>query len=127
MMQILAAGDVAALVRDGDTILIGGSGSGHAVPEALIKAVEQRFLEREAPRNLTTIHPVGLGNRKEAGASRFAHSGLVKRVVCGTVVDAPPIAEMASRGEIECYTLPQGALSQLIREIAAGRPGLVTH
>ncbi len=34
---------------------------------------------------------------------------------------------MASRDLIECYTLPQGALSQLIREIAAGRPGLITH
>lgn len=126
-MKVLTAAAAASLVRDGDTILIGGSGSGHAVPEALIAAVEQRFLDEQQPRALTTIHPVGLGNRAEAGASRFAHEGLIRRVVCGTVVDAPPIAEMASRDAIECYTLPQGALSQLIREIAAGRPGLVTH
>lgn len=126
-MKILTASAAAALVRDGDTILIGGSGSGHAVPEALIAAVEQRFLADQQPRELTTIHPVGLGNRADAGASRFAHEGLIRRVVCGTVVDAPPLAAMASRDAIECYTLPQGALSQLIREIAAGRPGLVTH
>ncbi|MPT22019.1 MAG: RepB family plasmid replication initiator protein, partial [Starkeya sp.] len=126
-MKILTASAAAALVRDGDTILIGGSGSGHAVPEALIAAVEQRFLAEQQPRRLTTIHPVGLGNRGEAGASRFAHGGLIRRVVCGTVVDAPPLAAMASRDAIECYTLPQGALSQLIREIAAGRPGLLTH
>jgi propionate CoA-transferase len=126
-MQILTASAAAALVRDGDTILISGSGSGHAVPEALIAAVEQRFIDQQQPRSITTIHPVGLGNRAEAGASRFAHEGLVRRVVCGTVVDAPPIADMASRDLIECYTLPQGALSQLIREIAAGRPGLITH
>lgn len=126
-MQILTASAAAALVRDGDTILISGSGSGHAVPEALIAAVEQRFIDDQQPRAITTIHPVGLGNRGEAGASRFAHEGLIRRVICGTVVDAPPIAEMASRDLIECYTLPQGALSQLIREIAAGRPGLLTH
>ena len=126
-MQILTASAAAALVRNGDTILISGSGSGHAVPEKLLEAVEQRFLDEAQPREITTIHPVGLGNRGATGASHFAHQGLLKRVVCGTVVDAPPVAEMARRDLIEAYTLPQGALSQLMREIAAGRPGLITH
>nr|WP_244437078.1 CoA-transferase [Bradyrhizobium japonicum] len=115
------------MVRDGDTVLIGGSGSGHAVPERLIEAVETRFLATGAPRSITSIHPVGLGDRGQRGASRFAHEGLLKRIVCGTIVDAPPIAAMAADNKIEAYTLPQGAISQLIREIAAGRPGLITH
>ncbi len=126
-MKVITTEQAAGLVRDGDTVLIGGSGSGHAVPEGLIEAVERRFLESGAPRAITSIHPVGLGDRGERGASRFAHDGLLKRIVCGTVVDAPKIAAMASRNEIEAYTLPQGALSQLIREIAAGRPGLISH
>ena len=99
-----------------------------AVPEALLAAIEARYKDEGAPRNITVIHPVGLGNRgNELGASHFAHAGLLKRVVCGTVVDAPPIAQLAIENRIEAYTLPQGVLSQLIREIAGGRPGLTTH
>ncbi|WP_209767174.1 acyl CoA:acetate/3-ketoacid CoA transferase [Azospirillum rugosum] len=126
-MRVITADAAAALVRDGDTVLIAGSGAGHGVPESLIEAVERRFLSSGLPKSITSIHPVGIGNRGERGASRFAHAGLLKRIVCGTIVDAPPVAAMASRNEIEAYTLPQGALSQLLREIAAGRPGLLTH
>ena len=126
-MQIMTATEAAALVEDGDTILVGGSGNGHAVPEAIMAAIEARFLGEGHPRNITSVHPVGLGDRARKGASHFAHPGLLKRIVCGTYVDSPPIADMAARNEIEAYTLPQGAISLLIREIAGGRPGLITH
>jgi propionate CoA-transferase len=41
-------------------------------------------------------------------------------------VDSPPIEGLASEDLIEAYTLPQGALSILMREMAAGRPGVIT-
>lgn len=126
-MRIVTAADVAGLLQDNDTLLIGGSGAGHAVPEALIEALENRFLASGAPRRITSVHPVGLGDRGVRGASRLAHKGLLKRVVCGTLVDSPPLAQLALDDEIEAYTLPQGALSQLTREMAAGRPGLISH
>jgi propionate CoA-transferase len=128
MMQLGTAEEAARLLDDGDTVLITGSGSGMAVPDALLAAVEARFLKEGLPRKLTAIHPVGLGNRGDTlGASHLAHEGLLKRVVCGTIVDAPPIAKLALENKIEAYTLPQGVLSQLMREIAGGRPGLTTH
>jgi propionate CoA-transferase len=70
---------------------------------------------------------VGLGDDKTLGAGHFAQEGLLKRVVAGTYVNSPKISEMAMAEKIEAYTLPQGALSQLMREMAAGRPGLVTR
>lgn len=126
-MKVLTADQAAILVKDGDTLVIGGSGSGHAIPENLIEAIERRYLSEAHPKSITSLHPVGLGDRANRGVCRFAHPGLLKRMVCGTIVDAPAAAEMAAKNEIEAYTLPQGALSQLMREIAAGRPGLLTH
>jgi propionate CoA-transferase len=116
-----------AFVRSGDTILIGGSGGGHAVAERLIVGLEERFLQDGEPRNITIVHPVGLGDEATQGVARFAHPGMLKRVVTGTLVDSPPLEKLAIAGAIEAYTLPQGALSQLMREMAAGRPGLLTR
>jgi propionate CoA-transferase len=125
--RVVTADEAAKLVASGDTLLIGGSGAGHSVPDTLIAAIAKRFLADGEPRNLTTVHPVGLGDRASRGIGHLAHPGLLKRVVCGTLVDSPPVERMAAANEIEAYTLPQGCLSQLTREMAAGRPGLVTH
>lgn len=126
-MQIVTAEEAARHVADGDTVVIGGSGGGHAVPEALIAALEARFLATASPTALTAVHPVGLGDKATLGAHRLRHRGLLRRVVCGTVVDAPGIAQAAAEEEIELFCVPQGSLSQLMRESAGGRPGLLTE
>ncbi|MBS0447213.1 MAG: 3-oxoacid CoA-transferase [Proteobacteria bacterium] len=126
-MRVVSAEAAVRVVHSGDTIVIGGSGGGHAVPEALIAALERRFLAEGLPRDITSLHPVGLGDRGERGVSRFAHPGLLKRIVCGTLVDSPKVEAMALANEVEAYTLPQGAISQLMREMASGRPGLITR
>ena len=125
--RVVKAEEAAKLVASGDTLLIGGSGAGHSVPDTLIAAIAKRFLKEGEPRDLTTVHPVGLGDRANRGIGHLAHPGLLKRVVCGTLVNSPPVERMAAANKIEAYTLPQGCLSQLTREMAAGRPGLVTH
>jgi propionate CoA-transferase len=126
-VQRMTADEAVKLVRSGDTILVGGSGGGHAVPEALMAAVERRFLAEGEPRRITSVHPVGLGDGATLGAGHFAHEGLLKRIVCGTFVNSPKISDLAVADKIEGYSLPQGALSLLTREMAAGRPGLLTR
>jgi propionate CoA-transferase len=123
----MTAPEAALLLQDEDTLLIGGSGGGHAVPDALLAAIGERFRNTGSPRSITAVHPVGLGDGKTRGAGHLAQEGLLKRVVSGTFVNSPAIARLALDEKIEAYTLPQGSMSQLMREMAAGRPGLLTR
>jgi propionate CoA-transferase len=125
-MRMISASDVASLIELGDNVLVSGSGGGHCVPEAILEAIETRFLETGAPRDLCLIHAVGIGDRKLKGAARFRHPGMLRRSITGALVDSPPLIELARDNRIESYTLPQGVIAQMTREIAAGRPGLIT-
>ncbi|MGD8751600.1 MAG: CoA-transferase, partial [Anaerolineales bacterium] len=126
-MQVVSFKDAVKLVQSSDTLLIGGSGGGHAVPEKLIVALKERFLQSGTPKDITLLHPVGLGDMDSQGVGHLAHPDLLKRIVTGALVNTPAIQKMAQEDTVEAYTLPQGALSQLMREMAAGRPGLVSH
>lgn len=126
-MRVIPAEQAVAIVQDHDAILIGGSGGGHAVAESLIVALERRYIDTGKPKELTLLHPVGIGDGFDQGVNHLAHEGLLKRIVTGAFVNSPAIAEMAKAGAVEAYNLPQGALSQLMREMASGRPGLITH
>src|SRR5499426_1097132 len=125
-MEKITADEAARLIEDGDAILISGSGGGHAVPEALLAAVERRFLAEGRPRGLTSVSVVGVGDRAALGATHLAHEGLLERAITSALVDSPGLVRLAAENKIAAYTLPQGVLSQLMREMAAGRPGLVT-
>jgi propionate CoA-transferase len=126
-LKLVSIQEAVGVLRDGDTLLIGGSGGGHAVPEALIVGLQERFKRDGHPRQITLLHPVGLGDMDTQGVSRLADPVLLKRIVTGALVNTPPIQVMAMQDQVEAYTLPQGVLSQLMREMAAGRPGLFSH
>lgn len=126
-MKFITPSQAADLVPTGASLIASGSGGGHAVPEALLAALGQRFHETGAPAGLTLSHVVGIGDRASRGAAHLAHPGMVRRLITSALVDAPAFVPMAIANEIEAYTLPQGVLSQLMREMAAGRPGLITR
>jgi propionate CoA-transferase len=97
------------------------------VPEVVLEAIEARFLGEGAPRGLTLIHVVGIGDRQLKGAARFRHDGLLRRSITSALVDSPALIALALADKIESYILPQGVMSQLMREIAGGRPGLISR
>lgn len=122
--------DAAAMaeeVFDGAVVVLSGSGGGLQEPDHIAEAIERRFLQTGHPRDLTLVHGLGIGDGDTTGISRFAHAGMVRRVIGGHWTWSRPMQQLARDNEIEAYALPAGVIQTLLREIGAGRHGLVTH
>ncbi|MEM6421833.1 MAG: CoA-transferase, partial [Pseudomonadota bacterium] len=123
--KVVTADQAARLVNDGDTITTSGF-VGIGVPDALLDAVARRFADKGHPRDLGLIFAAGQGDGHARGLNRLSAPGLLRRVIGGHWGLIPAIGRMALDGKIEGWNLPQGCISQLYRDIAAGKPGMLT-
>lgn len=125
--NVVTAVEAAALIPDEATIALTGSGGGLLEADEIFAAVERRFLATGHPRDITLVHALGIGDRRHRGINRFAHEGLVRRVIGGHWTWSPTMQQLARDEKIEAYTLPAGVISMLLRESGARRPGLITR
>jgi propionate CoA-transferase len=124
--KVISAAEAIARVKDNDVIATTGFVQS-CIPEMLHAALEKRYVETGAPRDLTLIMCAGAGDSKGLGTGRLHHDGLLKRVIAANFGRMPKVAEAAQNNKIQGYNLPQGVISKLYRSCASGSPGLFTR
>jgi len=124
--KVRPADDAIQVIQDGDVVYLGGNGAIN-VPDFTIAALARRYENTGHPSDLTIVHTSGLGDQAGAGTDRLALSGMIKRVILGHYGMSPAIASLALSGDIEAYNFPQGVLSQLMRRVAGGHPGMLSR
>jgi len=120
--KVVTAEQAVSLVRDRDTLSSVGFVQS-CVPEALLKALERRYLDTGSPENLSLFATAGQGDSKTKGLSRLGHPGLLRKVVAGNWGRMPSVCQLALDNKIYAYNLPQGIIAQLFRDLAGGKPG----
>ena len=125
MVTKLTAQQAAEWIKDGDAVLLGGF-IGSVVPEAIERAIGERFRDTQSPRDLTLLFAAGQGDGQGRAINHLAEQGLVKCAIGGHWGLVPKLQQLAVDNLIQGYNLPQGIISHLLRDTAAGKLGTVS-
>ena len=132
MPKIMTAAEAVKTIAS-DSIVAVNSSSGLNCPDAILKALGERFDHEKFPRNLTMLHPIAAGDFYGIkGVDHIAKPGLVGRIIGGSYPSGPSSAEppeiwkMLGANEMPAYNVPSGIMFDMIREAAAKRPGVIT-
>jgi propionate CoA-transferase len=132
-VPVLTGPEAARLIGDSDVITVSSS-SGLGCPDAVLKAIGQRYAETGAPANLTTVHPIAAGDMYGIkGIDHLCQPGQLRRVLAGSYpsggskLDPPLIRQLIHNDQIQALNIPSGVLFQMHRASSTGQPGVLTE
>lgn len=125
MVRIISSREAANLVKDNDVLATSGFAS-LGVPEALLKSLEEKYLEEKKPRNLTLMFAAGQGDGESKGLNHLAHEELVGEIIGGHFNLAPMLGELIRNNKVYAYNLPQGIMCNLFRDIASKKTATIS-
>jgi propionate CoA-transferase len=132
MPKIVSAAEAARAIPDGATVAVNSS-SGLNCPDAVLKAIGERFDREQHPRGLTMLHPIAAGDMFGIkGVEHIAKPGLIDRIIGGSYPSGPSTSEppkiwqLLGANEVAAYNVPSGIMFDMMREAAAKRPGVIT-
>lgn len=121
MTKVIDVKDLVNSIEDGSTIATVGMTLISAA-ETILTEIENQFLEKNSPRDLTLVHAAGQGDRVR-GIIHLAHEGLLKRIIGSHWGLQPAMMELITNEKIEAYCIPQGQICQLYRSMSRGISG----
>lgn len=108
-------------ISDESTVVVSGI-ENIMLPDRTLKALEDRFLTTGHPCNMTELHTTIYGMGEGIGLERFAHEGMVRRVIGSgfSFLKTSKMTAMLTENRIEAYVMPMGTIYEMLHNIAAG-------
>jgi len=92
-------------------------------PQQLLRLIRETYNKSKQPDNITLIFS---STPTDPGVDILAKEGLLDCVIGSFLGSIPEIRELIQSNRIKGYSLPQGQISLLFREISRGSPGLIS-
>ncbi|CAK0741531.1 acetyl-CoA:acetoacetyl-CoA transferase subunit alpha [Gammaproteobacteria bacterium] len=118
MATVVSVDEAVSLIKDGDSVMIGGfmgCGSPHQVIAALVS---------KGTKHLTVM--CNDGARPEFGVGQLISNGQVKKLIATHIGLNPEVAKRMDTGELQVELIPQGTFAECIRCGGNGMGGFLT-
>ncbi len=114
-VKVISAKEAAALIKDGDTVMVGGF---------MTNGTAKSICNEVTAKNLTVV--CNDGGFENEGTGRLLHNGCIKRLIATHVGLNKEVAAKYNSGELDLKLQPQGTLAEQVRAGGAGLGGFLT-